>query len=501
MLRINRKVFPCLYILLVSAIVVACGGGGGTLAGGGIGGTGITSGTVTGFGSVYVNGVEYFMENTTLDIDDDFYQESVSEDNFNLEDVLDVNMVVTVVWEENPDGTYTATSVAFDEEVEGPVATGSLTIEDLDTRTRSFMVLGVEVIVARESTSFVGWPGDGFELVSEGDVVEVSGFYDANGILRATRVEKEDDLQLNAEIEVKGVVEGYTSGDAEFGLGDITIIIGGADLPQGFGNGETVEVHGVVENAAPVTIVATEIEIEDGGYGDTGDATVSLEGIVTAFSSISSFEVNGQLVDATGAVFEPASLESTLGVDDRVDVEGMIDNGVLLASAVEGRGDEVVINAIVAETSVIDGLIMLEVVAGEPVVTVRESVDTEYEDERDGFSLSGIAELVPGDYLQLEAIIDGYGELVANEVVRDEPDNIELQGPADIPGTAGDHISGELVVLGVTVQTDSETEFENEHDDDISGSEFYAQVQNGDLVRFSDEWPADGVAEKVQFEN
>ena len=46
--------------LVVSALIVACGGGGGgSVAGGGIGGTGITSGTVTGFGSVFVNGRNY----------------------------------------------------------------------------------------------------------------------------------------------------------------------------------------------------------------------------------------------------------------------------------------------------------------------------------------------------------------------------------------------------------------------------------------------------------
>lgn len=46
--------------LLVAAALSACGGGSSTVAGGvGTGGTGITWGTVTGFGSVIVDGVEY----------------------------------------------------------------------------------------------------------------------------------------------------------------------------------------------------------------------------------------------------------------------------------------------------------------------------------------------------------------------------------------------------------------------------------------------------------
>lgn len=500
MMCTNRKILLPLYMFIVIFIAVACGGGGGgSVAGGGIGGTGITSGTVTGFGSVYVNGVEYFMENTMLYIDDDFQQDNVSEDNFNLEDVLDLDMVVTVTWQENADGTFTATSVAYDEEVEGPVAAGSLADEDATTQTRQFTVLGVAVTVGRNSTSFIGW-ANGYEDIAEGEVVEVSGFFDENGVLVATRVEKEADLQLHTEIEIKGVVAGYTSGDTEFNLGDITVAIGSITLPQGFADGEIVEVHGVVTELAPViTISATEIEIEDDGLGDTGDATVSLEGIVTSYTSNSSFEVNGYAVDATGALFEPTSLEVTLGLGDRVEVEGPIIGGVLMASAVEARGNEVRINAVAIAVSQIEGTILLDVVDGQPALTVRVNNETEFEDEQEGISEFGLADIRQDDYLQLEAFIGGSGELVADQVVRDEPDDIELQGPVD--AASGDSNSGNLTILGVTVMTGDATEFENENETKISGAEFFAQVQEGDLVRFRDEWLADGLAEKVEFEN
>ena len=57
--------------------LAACGGGGssggigGTGGGsGGIGGTGVAYGTITAFGSVWVNGVEYNSSNATVRIDD-----------------------------------------------------------------------------------------------------------------------------------------------------------------------------------------------------------------------------------------------------------------------------------------------------------------------------------------------------------------------------------------------------------------------------------------------
>ena len=297
-------------------------------------------------------------------------------------------------------------------------------------------------------------------------------------------------------------MEAYTSGAAEFSLGDITVTIGSVILPQDFANGKTVEVHGVVTELVPaITISATEIETEDEGLGDTGDTTVSLEGIVTSYTSNSSFEVRGQAVNASDALFEPASLEVTLSVGDRVEVEGPVSGGVLMASAVEARGDEIRVNAVATEgTSPDQGIIELAVAGGQ-LLTVRENAETEFEDERDGISGFGIADIDPGDYLQIEAIIDSSDELVANQVVRDEPDAIELQGPVDILGTGGDSIGGDLTILGITVRTDGSTEFEDENEVRISGTEFFARVQDGDLVRFSDEWPADGLAEQVRFEN
>ena len=57
-----RQVFRRLaFATLAGIMTVSCGGGGGSgeVASGGIGGTGISSGAVTGFGSIFVNGVEF----------------------------------------------------------------------------------------------------------------------------------------------------------------------------------------------------------------------------------------------------------------------------------------------------------------------------------------------------------------------------------------------------------------------------------------------------------
>ena len=50
---------------------------------------------------------------------------------------------------------------------------------------------------------------------------------------------------------------------------------------------------------------------------------------------MSSLEVNGQLVDASAATFDPASLSNTLADGIQVEVEGPIIGGVMLAQEVE----------------------------------------------------------------------------------------------------------------------------------------------------------------------
>ena len=60
----NMIMTPCVLLAIAS-----CGGGGGSVASGGTGGTGISAGTVTGFGSVFVNGVEFSTTTSSVELD------------------------------------------------------------------------------------------------------------------------------------------------------------------------------------------------------------------------------------------------------------------------------------------------------------------------------------------------------------------------------------------------------------------------------------------------
>ena len=334
MLQQSHKGFIAIVTLLLVVFIAACGGGsggGGTVASGGIGGTGVTSGTVSGFGSVFVNGIEFDTDGASRDVDDEVDVSNGTDD----DTVLGIGMVVTIIGTVNDDGvTGTAESIEYDDEVEGPLTDEQ---DDGNPDTRTFGIFNITVIIDRNTTVFAETDYDDLE---ENDLLEVSGYFDAAGKLLATRVERKGEFFLNvSEVEIKGEVSDFDSSMSTFmlvGLEGIAITYNNAtefeDLPGTVANGQFVEVKGILTDAT--SILAGRIEREDEGFGDDVDQ-ISIEGLVTDFEGISSFRVAGQRVNASKATFEPSSLETSINDGDKVEVEGTIVDGVLKAKEVE----------------------------------------------------------------------------------------------------------------------------------------------------------------------
>ena len=469
------------------------GGGGGTsLAGGGIGGTGITSGTITGFGSVFVNGVEFETDGSSFDVDDNIGTD---------QDVLGLGMVVTVTGSINPDGvTGTALSILYDDEVEGPIADDP--VEDADRVTKTFTVLGITVVVDRNTTVFSGTDYD-YDSLAMDNIVEVSGFFDGTGALQATRLEKTGQLTLGLSgVEMRGTVRAFNGTDT-FLLDGITVMFDGStdlsEVPGGvIDGGQFVEVTGTLET--PTFITALRIELESEGFDDDEDR-VSIQGLVTDFTGIGNFMVNGQPVDASAADFEPASLAASLGNNASVEVSGPIVGGVLQAIEVEQRGGEIKIIAPVTTFDAEAGWVNVSVVGGETDITVLTDSQTQFEDERDGLddcSLASLSSLMLGEGLIVEGFINGGSNVLASSIKCDDLEKIELRGPLD--AASGDDTSGTVTILGVTIATDVATKFEDGNDAPISGTSFFGTVSPGDPAEFQDKLPADGIADEVEIE-
>ena len=486
-----HKAWVAISLVVTILTAVGCGGGGGgSLAGGGIGGTGITAfGTITGFGSVFVNGVEFETSGTSFDVDDD---------DTAVEGDLGIGMVVTVTGILNDDGvTGSADSIVYDDEIEGPVSNLS---EDLAAQTKSFNVFDINVVASLSSTAFANTTYAG---VANGDVVEISGFVDEAGTLVATRLEEKGLLVLGTtEVEIKGTVEGCT-GDCTgaFNIGTTDIVYDGTtdltEMPGGVvSNGQFVEVKGILTGAS--SIDAIRIELEDEGFDDTtGDDKVSIEGLVSGFSSIASFNVAGQPVDATGAVFTPASLEDTLADGVEVEVEGPITDGVLRALKVEARGGEIRIDARVESKNVTAGSITLALNPGS--LTVMVDNQTALRDDTGTVELLTLTDIGAGDFLEIEAYEDdASGDLIATEIRRDDLDDDILQGPVD--SCEGSQVT--ILGLDYTL-ADGTTIYRDQNEAPLLNAIDFctAQAAGGFFVKVKDELVADGIADEAELEN
>ena len=482
MIPFTKKVLP---LAVFTLTLGACGGGGGggeSLAAvdispaGGISGSGITvTGTVDGFGSIFVNGVEYETDDAEFSIDGQNGDE----------DDLDIGMVVIVQGTLNEDGvTGTAERVIFDDEVEGPIS-------DIqpggDNDSKLITILGIEVIVERTGTVF---EHVNFDTLAIDDVVEVSGFPEPGNLFRATRVEKKADFVAGqTEVEVKGSIENLS--DTEFTLGDFIVDFSNADLSGvesgTLSNGLLVEVYGTVSEN---TILASRGESEDSITDLIDDEEdFSILGAISDFSDISSFSISGISIDGSDATLIPAGLSLVNGVV--VEAEGVWNGSVLLARSIEARRGRVEIEATVDSVDSASGTIILRLYGG--AVTVQADARTLLDDDTGSVSVLTLDDIRAGDFLEVEAIVDDT-DLIATRIDLEERDDDVVQAPVE------SFIAGsQITLLGITYSTNG-AEFEDLSGNPITADDFYGQLQPGDLVKVNDELTADGVADEVEFE-
>ncbi|TKB63786.1 MAG: hypothetical protein E8D47_12725, partial [Nitrospira sp.] len=266
---------------------LACSGGDG-------GGTGVpsanttsvtSSGTITGFGSLFVNGKKF--ETNGVEVRHDGVSErcSISQTNHCG---LKEGMTVTVNGSFNGD-QRSASTVQQSDAVEGLV-------QSIATDGLSLIVMGQTVFV--DSTTLIdnsnGLNGN-ISNLDVGDSVEVNGHVRPNGVIQATFIEKK--LAGTVTPEVRGFVKNHNDGAKTFQIGNLTVNYTTAlinDMPSPVGNawnGLFVEAKGTSFTPGPNvqtegTLVATKVEPENQGVGNVVDE-FEVEGFVTQAGSAS----------------------------------------------------------------------------------------------------------------------------------------------------------------------------------------------------------------------
>ena len=436
----------------VATLVAACGGGGGgssdgVIAGIDRGGIVTATGSITGFGSVHVNGVHYVTTGATITLDD----------NPGAESDLRVGQVVRIEGRIDQDGVNgTATRVIFDDEVEGPV-------QSIDRVNSRLVVLGRTVQVSAQTSFDDSISPRSLAGVAVGDRIEVSGRVATTGVVEATRVERK---AAQSSVEVKGTISALDTNAHSFALSQLTVSYASAQL-SGFAsgqpaNGDRVEVFGSVDGSG--VLVASRVERESGGAaGNTGEQA-DYEGLVTSFVSATDFAVAGQRVTTTVSTVYEGGTASSLALDVPVEVEGRFNaSGVIVATKVQfRRSSDTEFSGRVDSVNAAGGSL---VVFG---VTIRVNSLTRFEDHSgvdvQRFSLANIA---VGDYVEVDAYNDGSG-LVATKLERDDD-----QGEVRLEGVAQNVAAPNFTVGGVAVTTDGNTEFRDTNGVTVNAAAFF----------------------------
>jgi hypothetical protein len=479
-----------LWLLLLCGILVsACGGGAGESSqSAGIGGTGINTargvvqGKVTGFGSIYVNGVEFNTDSS------EFFVDGMAGA---MQSDLAIGMVVTLEVE-TMDGAYTgkAFSVVYDDEVQGPVSATPVVVLGSSGTRKTFDIFGQQVTIDDTETVF---KGTSFSGLVKDDIVEISGFRSSPGEIFASYVERKGSLVIGSEVELRGTISGYTPPTQQFMLDGVLVTFDNMtplDLKSGgLANGLYVEVEGSYQAGA--SVYAGKIEEEDNEFGgDLGD--LNLQGLVSNYVDISDFRVNGQKVDASMAELSPQNAAALLGDDAEVEVKGAVVAGVLVADELELRSGDTRIRTFVSAVNAPENWFEVKYTGLPGSIRILVNSQTLFDDEGPlelhDFAL---ADMYPGDFVRVEGAESG-GNVVAETVKRldkRDPDDSKLEGQVDAVDA---NVS--ITVLGIPFNVDSGTQYE---DGSVSAAIFFGNLIIGDQVRIEDKVVADGFAEDV----
>ena len=400
--------------------LTACGGGSSTTSSLD-GSTASVTGVITGFGSIFVNGVEYETNGANIVIDG----------KPGTEDDLRVGMVVTL--EGSASGNSgTAVSISFSDEMEGPIESVSVAADGTGTLT----VMGQNVEITADTVFDSNVAGvTAVEQLAQGHIVEISGYGDGAGNVIATRIELKAPDALtylnngNDDLELKGLISNLDTTNKTFQIGNMTVNYSGAtlegELSNGLQEGVYVEVKFRVDANGNLVVAKIELENEGkkGPKGEEGEDH-EIKGAVVGSPSGSMFNIGGQEIIVTASTeFEGVSM-GQIDHGTYIEVEGYFDaEGRLVAREIKmerkhGSSGCSEIEGTVSDISLDDGAVNSGAVTiGTTMVYIDNS--TIMEDDVDESSRFNLSKLNQGDRVEVRACADG-DRLVAAKLERDD---------------------------------------------------------------------------------
>jgi hypothetical protein len=447
----SRSRLAQLLVWVGVGLLASCGGGGASLADGGISGSGNSIGAVKGFGSVIVNGREFNTDSATIVVDGIAATQG------------DLRVGYVVVVDANFDDLR-ASRVEYRAQIKGPVQTFGVIDTTLGVSTLT--VLG-QPVATNATTNFSNTSLDATapDALVIGDLVEVSGVRDANGVLVASFLEEKAAL---TGFKVIGLVSNVTATRFQVGKLVVDYASTGAN-PQA---GNTVEVKGAATDFDAVANIleASSVEVLSGISLSLKDA-LEIEGYISSFTSATDFQVNGVRTTTNASTQFEGGSAASLGFNVKVEVDGTANaSGVLVADKVEIKSTGSI--RIEGDVSGIDAA-NRRLTALNVTFAVRDETELEDKSAADVDPVA-FADIGIGDRIEMRGFLDG------NNVIASELEREDSQSDARLRGrvTAKDAAASTVTILGVTVTGNDATQYGG-----ASGqAAFFNAVQVGDFV-------------------
>jgi hypothetical protein len=438
----------------------------------------VSSGAITGYSSVFINGVRFETSSAAFTING---KPGTQAD-------LRVGHVVTIHGHRDDRGNSTADRIDFDDLVKGPV-------DSVDVAAGTLVVMAQTVLTDADTSFDDDIAGASLAGLNAGDIVEVSGMRRADGDIQATRIEGKP---AGTVFEVTGFASSVDTAAHKLSVNALVVDYSAAtvrDFANGQpANGDLVEARGNSVNASG-ELVASSIELKRDDDEAGAGMQVEIEGLITRFVSATDFDVAGEPVTTTLSTrFENGSA-TDLVLNAKVEVEGQVDaNGVLVASKVQFKRQAS--SRIEARVDSVDAAANRLVVLG---IDVTVNANTRVEDKGDqpvpNFNLGSI---VAGDFVEVRG-----SELPAesNDVVASRLERRRTEEEVRLRGVVDSASAPSFTILGITIQTNGGTEFENSSDGTLSADDFFSDAVGRSVEAKGTVSGGVFIAREVEFEN
>lgn len=428
-------------------------------------GTGFAKGIVSGLGSVVVGGTHHIITaSTAITVDDN---PASTESDLKLGDYVEIRSTFDF---DGTTRTFTADIIEAVESVEGPVDLPTSIIDGPDTGT--LQVLGQKVRVSPATIlDNADFGAGGLTELVNNDYVEVHGLRRLDGSIDASQVERK--LPGVNVIEMTGIIGATDPLGDRFTINGLTVTYTFAGLHDFPGAREPavddlVEVKGTPASlTVGPTLAADSVELKTRGLPGEDSDPAEVEGYIDGCPPsppvCSSFSIDGlsvQLVD--NAFFEGRGNEDNLGNNIKIEAEGDLRGGVLIANKIEFKTDHKIRVAAFVDSNSGTALELLG-------TTFNYDTNTDFEDNSES-PVGDITLVENGHYVEVRGDQDlpSFRVQAANVKRNDPPGDgrMNIRGRVEWKSSSPDT---QLGVLNVDVELTGSTQCLNLDDEPYDG--------------------------------